>query len=110
MILLKDIIVNIIKIFIMYYYNMIEQFTIPDIIEEKDMICDIKYKDYAIPIGLIREIEDSNNTPLYNEEIVDTIKYDLFDKLLINERRRKNRKRTKKNKPIRIGITLKNRM
>ena len=89
---------------------MIEQFTIPDIIEEKDMICDIKYKDYAIPIGLIREIEDSSNSPLYDEEIVDTIEYDLFDKLLINERRRKNRKRTKKNKPIRIGITLKNRM
>lgn len=89
---------------------MIEQFTIPDIIEEKDMICDIKYKDYAIPIGLIREIEDSSNSPLYNEEIVDTIEYDLFDKLLINERRRKHRKRTKKNKPIRIGITLKNRI
>jgi hypothetical protein len=88
---------------------MIHQFTIPDIMEEKDMICDVKYKDYAIPIGLISELDGSNNI-LYNEEVLDKVEYDLFDKLLINERRRKNRKRTKKNKAIRIAVTLKNRL
>lgn len=83
------------------------QISIPNIIEEKNEVCNIRFKDLALPIGLLREVDCPSDVS-YPEEVCDCISNDLYDKLLYNERRKKIRKKTKKNKPIKISLTLKN--
>lgn len=85
---------------------MDSQISIVNMVEEKGDICDIKYKNYALPIGLILE----KNNPInhkYEEEYINNIDDILFDNLLKNEKRKRLKNKTKKNKPIKISLTLK---
>lgn len=86
--------------------------TIADIIENKGKISDVEYKDLAIPIGLIvehiseNEINEINN---FEEEFNNNcIEDEFFLKLLKNEKRKNIKKKSsKKNKPIKLNLTLK---
>ncbi len=85
---------------------MDSQISIVNMVEEKGDICDIKYKNYALPIGLILE----KNNPInhnYEEEYINNIDDILFDNLLKNEKRKRLKNKTKKNKPLKISLTLK---
>ncbi len=89
--------------------------TISDIVEEKNGICDIKYKDMSLPPGLILEnnnnIKDENVFELFPEENDDIIiNEDLFNKLLHNEKRKRLHNKTRKVRPTKIVLTLKNKL
>lgn len=83
--------------------------TISDIVECKGKICDIEYKDLAIPVGLIVENTNSSNNTNY-EEIYDDkcINDNLYFNILKNEKRKRIKKyNSKKNKPLKLKLTLK---
>lgn len=85
--------------------------TIPDIVEEKNSICDIRYKDLCLPPGLLLETE-----PPYTHEYMEdqdtsfVISDELFENLLKNEKRRRVHKKTRKMRPNRMILTLKNKL
>jgi len=83
--------------------------TIADIIENKGKISDVEYKDLAIPIGLIVEHDNINEINNFEEEFNNNcIEDELFLKLLKNEKRKNIKKKSsKKNKPIKLNLTLK---
>lgn len=87
---------------------MNNQITIGDIIEERGEICDIKHKDKALPIGLIIENPKYNDVTHYGENYLEVVDDFLFDNLLKNEKRRKMKIKTKKRKPLKLCLTLKN--
>lgn len=85
--------------------------TIPDIVEEKNKICDIRYKDLCLPPGLLLEIEPSSSYEYSEEpEVSAVIADELFENLLKNEKRRRVHKKTRKIRPTKIMLTLKNKL
>jgi|AACY02.5.fsa_nt_gi hypothetical protein len=82
--------------------------TIADIIENNGKISDVEYKDLAIPVGLIVE-HNTNEINNFEEEFNNNcIEDELFLKLLKNEKRKNIKKKSsKKNKPIKLNLTLK---
>ena len=85
--------------------------TIADIIENNGKIADVEYKDLAIPIGLIVE-HNTNEINNYEEEFNNKcIEDDIFLKLIKNEKRKNFKKKSsKKNKPIKLNLTLKRKL
>jgi hypothetical protein len=88
---------------------MYSNFSISDVLEENGNICDIKYKDMALPIGLLIDVKSIPNTENihneYNNQCIDEM---LFTHLLKNEKTRKIYKKTRKNKPLKFHLSLKN--
>jgi hypothetical protein len=86
--------------------------TIPDIMEEKHKICDIRYKDLCLPPGLLLELEPHSSTQHYAEETdgFTVVTDELFDNLLKNEKRRRVQKKTRKIRPTKVLLTLKNKL
>ena len=85
--------------------------TISDILEANDVVCDIKYRNIALPLGLL--IENSVHDENINEKYVNTYGEDsvddnLYNKLLHNEKLRRMYKKTKKNRPLKFKLSLRN--
>lgn len=85
--------------------------TISDIIEGNDGICDIKYKDKSLPLGLILELEKPSENDAYTEIFEDSVTDEvLFNYLLLNEKRKYKKSKTRKSKPIKIRLSIKNKI
>lgn len=91
-----------------------EAITFSNILEHNGMICDVDLKDLTFPSGLILEKERLNNHENLRLEIEDVysqpcITDDMFDVLIKTEAKRKLVSKTKKRRPLKLGITLKRR-
>lgn len=87
--------------------------TLSDIIEGNDGICDIKYKDMSLPVGLVLELEKPkpSETDMYTEVFEDSFtNEELFNYLLLNEKRKYKKSKTRKSKPIKIRLSIKNKI
>jgi hypothetical protein len=95
----------------MYTTNKTSTITLSDIIEGNNGVCDIKYKDKTLPVGLILELEAPAGIYPYNEEVHETfIDETFYNNLLLNEKRKQKQSHTRKRKPIKIKLSLKNKI
>lgn len=83
--------------------------TLPNLFNSKDVVCDIKYKNMAPPLGLVLEKSTNQNTSINLQEVYcdNCIDEDMFHHIVKNEKRKQYKGKTKKQRKLHLRPSLK---
>lgn len=86
--------------------------TLPNLFDSKDIVCDVKYKNIAPPLGLVLENTSNHDTAIEFDEVYcdECINEETFHHILRNEKRRPLKCKTKKLRNLHLRPTLKRRI